>query len=58
VRSSVELNVMNFAGPIWTSSIFFNPFGSLLTVWFGLIEHKTEISKIYIPVPYVLVKEC
>jgi hypothetical protein len=47
VRSSVELNVMNFAGPIWTSSIFFNPFGPLLTVWFGLIECKTEITKIY-----------
>jgi hypothetical protein len=47
VRSSVELNVMNFAGPIWTSSIFFNPFGPLLTVWFGLIKCKTEIVKIY-----------
>jgi hypothetical protein len=49
VRSSVALNVMNFAGPIWTSSIFLNPFGPLLTVWFGLIKCKPEIIKIYDP---------
>jgi hypothetical protein len=47
VRSSIELNVMNSAGPIWTSSIFLNPFGSLLAVWFSLIKCKTEITKIY-----------
>jgi hypothetical protein len=47
VRSSIELNVMNSAGPIWTSSIFLNPFVPLLAVWFGLVKCKTEITKIY-----------